>query len=332
MKRGRVAVLPPGPPLLQVVVDTEEEFDWGAPFDRGSVGVTAMQAQGAMQALLNGFGVVPTYVIDHPVATTAAAVEVLKGFLEAGQCLIGAHLHPWVSPPHEEVVSARHSYPGNLPGGLEREKLSRLTAAIEGSFGVRPVIYKAGRYGVGAGTAATLRALGYEIDLSVVPHSDFGADGGPDFRGWLDRPYWVEEGLFEIPLSRGFSGRLAARGAAFYPAVETAWGRRMRLGGVLSRLGLLERATLTPEGVDAGANRRLIDGMLGQGHRVFTMTYHSPSLAVGHTPYVRSEADLAAFLGNVRETLGYFFGRAGGRPTTPIEVRDMALMHEGVGA
>lgn len=183
MKAGREARLPPGPPLLQVVVDTEEEFDWGAPFDRGCVGVTAMQAQHGMQAMLSGFGLVPTYVVDYPVASTASSVAVLKGFLDARQCLIGAHLHPWVSPPHEEEVSARNSYPGNLGAALEREKLSVLTEAIEGSFGVRPVIYKAGRYGVGAGTAGTLRALGYEIDVSVVPHSDFGGGWRAGFSG-----------------------------------------------------------------------------------------------------------------------------------------------------
>ena len=330
MKTGRIALLPPGPPLLQVVVDTEEEFDWAAPFDRASVGVTAIQAQHEMQAMMTRFGLLPSYVVDYPVATTPASVAVLRKFLDGGQCLIGTHLHPWVSPPHTEQVSARNSYPGNLAPALEREKLLLLTEAIERSFGLRPTMYKAGRYGVGPSTAATLKALGYKIDLSVIPHSDFSADGGTNFRGSPDRPNWVASGVLEIPMSRGFSGRLSARGARLYPAVEAPWGRRARLGGVLSRLGLLERVTLTPEGVDIKANRRLIDAMLQQGHRVFTLAYHSPSLAVGHTPYVQSEADLLAFHDNVRQTVEYFFQR-GAQPTTPIEVRKMALEAEAGG-
>src|SRR3546814_20419106 len=62
--------------------------------------------------------------------TTPAAVEVLKSFCDRGECRIGAHLHPWVNPPHREVVNAVNSYPGNLPPELERAKLTALTQEI----------------------------------------------------------------------------------------------------------------------------------------------------------------------------------------------------------
>lgn len=322
-----LAELPPGPPLLQVVVDTEEEFDWSKPFDRSSVAVTAMQSQHIAQSLFAPYGLKPTYVIDYPVATTPSSVAALGAIYGAGQCQIGAHLHPWVNPPHDEVVSTPNSYPGNLPPDLERRKLELLTEAITHSFGARPTIYKAGRYGLGPHTDATLRALGYEIDVSVVPYTDFGGDGGPDFRASPDRPYWPGEpgALLEIPLTRGFSGTLASKGRLLYSLVDAAWGRRARLGGVFARSRLLERATLTPEGVDFAANRRLIEALLRQGHRVFTMTYHSPSLAVGHTPYVRSSADLTAFLDNIRRILDFFFEQRGGSPTTAVEIQRQAL-------
>src|SRR3546814_6885075 len=96
-------------------------------------------------------------------------------------CRNGTHLHPWVNPPFQEVVNATNSYPGNLPPELEHAKLAALTEAIAGAFGARPVVYKAGRYGVGPATAGILEALGYRIDVSVVPFTDFSDDGGPDF-------------------------------------------------------------------------------------------------------------------------------------------------------
>jgi len=319
----RVAALPEGPPLLLVVVDTEEEFDWASPFDRGQVSVSAMQVQSRAQGIFDAYGVRPTYVIDYPVASTPAAAEVLARFHQAGTCQIGAHLHPWVNPPHAEVVSTRNSYPGNLEPALEREKLAALGDAIQAGFGFRPTIYKAGRYGVGRATAATLRALGYRIDMSVVPHTDFGADGGPDFRGLPPGPHWVGPDLLEIPLSRGFAGRLAGLGPRLYDQLlaAPAWAR---LPGLFARLGLLERATLTPEGVDSSAHLRLLHALRAQGQRVFTLNYHSPSLAPGHTPYVRSEDDLARFLASIRAFLDHFLGPFGGRAATPDDIRALA--------
>ncbi len=323
---GRAATLPPGPPLLQVVVDTEEEFDWGAPFDRNSVSVRAIEAQPVAQEIFRPYALVPTYVIDYPVATTPSAVSVLRSIQHSGQCIIGTHLHPWVTPPAEERVTTFNSYPGNLPPDLEQRKLEALTAAIADGFGTRPTIYKAGRYGLGPATLNTLIALGYDIDLSVVPHTDLGADGGPDFRRYPAQPHWLgpHDEVLEIPLSRGFSGPAAALGPAIFPAVEAGFGRALHLGGVLARSGLLERATLTPEGNPLAAQKRLLRAMIGQGHRVFSLTYHSPSLMPGCTPYVRDAADLRRFLDSIRGLLDFFFGELGGRPTTPYAVRDMA--------
>src|SRR5260221_6316145 len=86
-----------GPPQLFVVVDTEEEFDWSAPYSRDNVSVTAIDEVGRLQAVLARFGVTPTYVIDYPVASTTSSAERLAGLARNVDCHIGAHLHPLVS-------------------------------------------------------------------------------------------------------------------------------------------------------------------------------------------------------------------------------------------
>jgi hypothetical protein len=58
---------------------------------------------------------------------------------------------------------------------------------------------------------------------------------------------------------------------------------------------------------------------------VFVLTYHSPSLAPGHTPYVRTAADLQYFLGWIEAYLAFFFGEIGGKPATPGLVLERAL-------
>lgn len=312
-----------------VIIDTEEEFDWSKPHARANTAVESIAAQPKAQAIFDRYGLVPTYVIDYPVATSALAADVLGGFLKDGRCEIGAHLHPWVNPPDEETVNARNSYPGNLPPALERAKLERLTGAIEAAFGQRPRVYKAGRYGVGPATAAMLDELAYEVDVSIVPRTEFSADGGPDFRAFGADPYWFADGrILEVPLSCGFAGALAGKGPMLYPALAGRLGMALHAPGVAARLGLLERIRLTPEGADPAAHRRLTESLLAQGTRVFSLTYHSPSLAPGHTPYVRNSGDLGRFLDAIETYLDFFMTKLGGRPTTPTRLR-AALKGEG---
>ena len=70
---------------------------------------------------------------------------------------------------------------------------------------------------------------------------------------------------------------------------------------VLSRLRITDTITLTPEGVTAAEQIRLIKSMLRRGNWLFVMHYHSPSLSPGHTPYVRSAKDADRFVQRIRE-------------------------------
>ena len=66
-----------------------------------------------------------------------------------------------MNPPHDEEVITFNSFAGNLPMALERAKINDLTDTIEAAFGRRPVVYRAGRYGVGPNTAELLEEAGY---------------------------------------------------------------------------------------------------------------------------------------------------------------------------
>ena len=312
-------------PELLIVVDTEEEFDWSKPFSRESTATRSIPAQGRAHEIYERFGIVPTYVVDHPVATDPAAAAFLHTLKETGRAEIGAHLHPWVTPPHDEAVNARNSYHCNLPPELERAKIVAVTEAIEAAFGERPSVFKAGRYGFGANTARVLAELGYRIDCSKLPYTDLRSDGGPDFRGTPPEPHWLAEGLLEIPLTIGFFGAAAAAGPRVQKLFDSPAAARLHLPGLLARSGLVARSRLTPEGVSAEEQCRLIEALVRRGQRVFTLTYHSPSLEPGHTPYVRDEADLADFLAAIEQVLAFFRDRIGGRFTTATRLyRDLS--------
>ena len=312
-------------PILAVVIHTEEEFDWGKPYDRHATGVEHMRHIERAQAVFDEHGIVPNYVIDYPIASQDIAIRPLKAFADSGRALIGAHLHPWVSPPYREEVNVHNSYPCNLPRALESEKLGRLTEQIAKSFGARPLTYLAGRYGFGANTGAILDELGYQVDISPAVPIDFSADGGPDYSAYSSDPYWFGEKrkLLGLPGTGGYVGWLRVGGTALYKAVTSPGMRRIGAGGVCARLRAVERIRLSPEDYSEPEMRRLTHTLLRDGVRVFVFSFHSPSVMPGGTPYVRSQSDLERFLDKCRRYFNFFMKQLNGVTMTPIEIRDL---------
>ncbi|MFM7296547.1 MAG: polysaccharide deacetylase family protein [Planctomycetota bacterium] len=311
-------------PTLLTVVSTEEEFDWTGPFDPRQREVGAAKRLPQAQAAFDALGVRPTYVIDHPIATTPSSAEILRAFVREGRCEVGAHLHPWVNPPLRESPGSEASYPGNLPPELEREKLEVLVGAIEDSIGVHPRSYQAGRYGFGRSTASLLERLGFAVDLSCSPAFDFSADGGPDHSRAPYQPVWFGERreILGVPITGACVGSAGRWAAGLHRYASRPALRALRAPAVLARLGLSERLRLSPEGFDLAAMLRLTRSLRRSGADVFVLSLHSPSFHPGCTPYVRSEADLRRLFDTCRAFYEHFFAELGGRHLTASEFYD----------
>lgn len=312
-------------PLLLVTVDTEAEFDWKGN-SRRALGVRSAACQQRAQRIYDRFGVRPTYALDYPISSNPDGYGPIRDIYKSGGCLIGAHLQPWDTPPCTEFLSDFNSFPGNLAIELESAKLACLTDTIAANLGVQPRIYKAGRYGVGPATAGILERLGYEIDVSVQPGTDLSRTFGPDFSHCGADPYWFgsRSSLLEIPLSIGYAGLLSGYGLRLQKFLGRPRVESLHFPGLFARLRLLDRITLTPEGVTLNEQKRLARAMLHRGHRVFHLTYHAPSLLPGNTPYVHTEADLRQFLDRIAGFLEFFMGELGGIPSTPFEIKEAA--------
>jgi hypothetical protein len=279
-------------PRFIVTVDTEEEFDWSGPFSRDRHGTTHISHIERFQALCDANAVRPAYLVDYPIAADDGAVALLERYVHDQRADVGVQLHPWVNPPFEEEPSISNSYACNLPPELERAKLIGLYDLIVERFAVKPLIYRAGRYGAGYNSRHILAELGIAIDTSVRPLFDYSAQNGPNYAECPLEPYWIENGkLIELPLTSVFSGAFKAAGKHLYSrGFETIASR-----GLLARTGLLERIALTPEGIPVEKAIKAIDVALAMQVPILNFSFHSPSLAVGHTPYVRNEADLERF-------------------------------------
>ncbi len=322
---------PPGPrsdarPVLLAVVDTEEEFDWSAPFSPAHRSVGHVARLPRLHALFERYGVRPTYLVDHPIATTPESVRVLDGFLRRGTCEVGAHLHPWVNPPLVEDCTSRNSYLSNLPLPLQQDKLAELTAVIRRAFGVAPASFRAGRHGLDCALVPTLRELGYRVDSSVRAFVTFEQDGGPSFEEFGPEPFWLDDGtcaegpplprLLEVPATVGFTRRPLAWWAAVHRRLSRRPWNRWRLIGVLWHLGVVRKQWLSPEGSSLADQLGLLRALAREPRPVLNLSLHSPSVEPGHTPYVRSEADLERLLAVLEGVLDFAVGRLGARCLT----------------
>jgi hypothetical protein len=290
--------------------DAEEEFDWNGPFARDHGSVTAIAALPAANRHFVQRGLIPTYMVDYPVVNDPRAAAAIAGMVAAGECDIGTQLHPWVNPPFEEEVNAPNSYCGNLPRALQRAKLHALTDRIEQAIGRRPTIYRAGRYGIGPHTADLLVEAGYRMDVSIRALFDYRGQRGPNFSAHPIWPWWVSPELLEVPLTAAFVGP-----ARHWPGLH----RRPWLRGPLAGSGVLNRVALTPEGTPLAEALAAIRRLLADDVRLFSLSFHTPSVEIGHTPYVRDAADLRQFWA-WWDGVFDLFAREGVRPARAEEI------------
>jgi len=300
-------------PRLIVTVDTEEEGLWGGKYPVSGNTVRNIQQLPLFQRVCDRLGIRPTYLVAAPVVDDDRAAAVLQEFADNDRCEIGTHVHPWCNPPLADFTDSRQSYLCNLPPAMQRAKIEWLTDRIAERFGRRPTSFRAGRYGLADAGAEILSDTGYAADSSVIPFLNYTPEGGPDFSqapwhayrvdGELCRPA-QHGGLLEVPVSVGFNRQnfRAAQSAQSFIRRSAAL-RRLRLEGLLDRLGLLQQIKFSPEQSTTARMNRLVDRLLEQGAPAVVMMFHSSSLLPGESPYVRTEKDLAAFLGRIEATL-----------------------------
>lgn len=308
---------PPPPPLsgaprLLVLVAVEEPFDWESIPAAGTAVSMDLGRLPELQAELEVRGLRPCYALDY--LAVEANGELFGDWARAGRALIGAHLHPWVNPPFGREESGQ-SFGANLPPDLEASKLASLFGLIRARTGAAPLLYQAGRYGVGLQTLAQLESHGIELDASLSPGFDYAHLGGPDFRRFDSRPRWYRGGrVLSVPVTGGYLGALSGLGPHLHRRVEAGLARRARLPALLDRAGLYGRLRLSPEGNSERDLRRLTESLLERGERLFTLYLHSSSLVAGATGYARDAAGVQALLARTLAFADWFQRALGGQP------------------
>jgi hypothetical protein len=296
-----------------ITIDTEED-NWDNYQATGN-SVENVYRIPELQELFDRYRAIPTYLVNWPVVTDDRARATLKAIHDRGRCEIGTHCHPWNTPPFEEEINAFNSMMCNLPTALLEKKMQRLHQAIVDGLKVRPVCFRAGRWGFDGRVARLLQDLGYKVDTSISPYVDWSAYHGPDFSRGLSSAYLFDPenimapdqkgALLEVPPTVGFYQRY---GRACYWLREKLRRKplsRLRLLGTLDRLGMLNFRWLSPELSRGSDMIRLAKQWIRFGHRFLNVSLHSTSMVPGKGPFVGPDKTLAQFLSDMEMFLEY---------------------------
>ncbi len=112
---------------IAVTVDTEADGQWGhgRPLTTENVSWWA-----PFQELCARHGAPPTYLVTSEIVADERAVAFLAPLAGRGAAEVGAHLHPWTTPPFSDAPGlawndAAHAYPCHLERGAARGQAAR---------------------------------------------------------------------------------------------------------------------------------------------------------------------------------------------------------------
>jgi len=294
-------------PSVVLTIDTEPDNQWE--HDGRALTFANTRGLGRFIDFLHRLGAPATYLTSYSVARDAESARVLRDAAAAGD-EIGGHLHGWETPPLTAADVRAHPYIYEYDPDVRLAKLRAMTTAVEDAFGVHPVSYRAGRWGLDDTEVQNLAELGYRYDTSVVPGHDFGrsrgfAHPGPNFRHYLAgaplQPYRLGR-LYEAPVSvttlgmlgGGRVGAALARTFVYRPGwVPRAISKVMR-GADVCRL-VWVRPLKHPRADLVAAALQLVR----RGARLINIMTHSSECFPGTAPHTRNEDDLKRLHGDI---------------------------------
>jgi peptidoglycan/xylan/chitin deacetylase (PgdA/CDA1 family) len=314
----RSALRYPGPvcPALRAVItiDTEPDDAW---YDHLCPSVQNVRALHRMAALLRRFGAPATLLVTYRVIQDPECVDLLRGLVTESGAEVGAHLHPWETPPFmDSGADVRHAtYPHELPLTVFTNKLTCLTEAIAERIG-RPTSYRGGRWGLAAEHLQVLESLGYEVDSSVMPLKDWRSTpgipfqrngcGGLDYRFAPRVPYHPSyqdvtrpgtARLVEVPVTVGFRRPLSLAAAHRYARLPALAQR------ILHRSGLFRPVWAAPAWESQRDLLNMLDGVLCEGLPVVNLIFHSSEFVINRLPECDTVEKVDAILGRTEALL-----------------------------
>lgn len=313
-------------PRLAIVIHAEEEFDWSGDFKRSNTSVSHGKELTEFVETMIQHGAKVTLAMDYPFVMSSDGNKVIEHFIPMINDLIefSAHLHPWVNPPFEnenDVVDNYCSYPGNLSKDIECAKMQYLSDVINNKIGERPTTYLAGRYGVGKNSNKNLRDVGFNTDLSISSYCDFRHQQGPDFSEFTNKMFSMNN-IVNVPHTCTIVSIVPFVQKYFnkHPSLYEIW-QQSRWTKLLAKLLRVRRFRLSPEGFSFKHMKMMVNAQLACGQKEFILSFHSPSVKQGMTPYVSDHKQLEMFKSDTIKFIQWFQTELDGVTVLPSKIR-----------
>jgi len=307
------------PMHLVISVDVEEEGLFSGCYRREPAGVSNVAHLGRLEFVTTEFGCPVTLLATYPVLRDAHCRATLLRWRDNLGAELGAHLHPWCTPPYDLAHPAsdvdrdlREPIPARrLPAALLEAKLRTLVAAAEEAAGRAPSSFRMGRFDHAPTLPALLVDVGVRVDSSVIPLSSRN-DRGDTFLAPNDPHVLVQRddgtaALVEVPLTMVAESKALAS-AVFHASALLPGPLRWRW---LERFRQVGAVGINPTWYRLPAMRWAARLHERRGGRVLHMFLHSTELMPGATPMFRTDRDVDRLVERLHAFLGWVMRRGG---------------------
>jgi len=304
------------PIKVYITIDTEED-QWSYLNPKEST-VENIREIPKLQELFDQYGAIPTYLINYPVAINKGVLKILQKIYKDGRCDIGAHCHPWNTPPFRENISNHNSMLCNLPYELVFDKIQILHKSIKDIWNFEPKYFRAGRWGFGENVARAIFELGYKIDTSIAPFTDWSVYEGPDFSNVTVLKYRFNPdnilkdnsngSLLEISPTIGFLQNNFKIYSKIRNNILKSKLPYFRIIGLLDKLKIMNYRWLSPELFSGNDMAKLANCFLKNNCQFLNMSFHSTSLLPGLNPFIKSQYEVEKFYRNIDIFLKFAYG------------------------
>ncbi len=289
---------------LVISIDVEEEGLFSGRYAQHAPSVANVESLQRLEFISRDMGFPLTLLSTYHVAKHDASRDILTRWRDELGAELGAHLHPWNTPPIEDMGTPEPVRADRMPLNVLRSKMATLFDTLEERFGARPTSFRMGRWDFGKQVEGLLSEFGVQVDSSHAPLRH--AFGGPDrFLTPSYDPYWLppkyddsppvlEAPLSMVPVWQG-SPKIVYNFARLMPG-----SLRER---ILHGFATVGAAGIQPVWYPAPSMRLAARTHRRRGGNVLVMFLHSSELMPGNSPHFPNEDAVARLVEKIRHFL-----------------------------